>query len=48
LAGVATGLVFDTTLAFDTTLSTACAQAAATAGLRVGTATILGFAVGGL
>ena len=32
----------------DTTRSTGRAQAAASAGFRVGTATILGFAVGGL
>ena len=36
------------TLGVDTTLSTGRAQAAAGAGLRVGTATILGLAVGGL
>ena len=39
---------FATGFRVDTTLSTGRAQAAANAGLRVGTATILGLAVGGL
>jgi hypothetical protein len=39
---------FATGLGLDTTLSTGRSQAAASAGLRVGTATIFGLAVGGL
>ena len=53
-AGVATALDLDVfvlafeTLGFDTTLSTGRSQAAANLGLRIGTETIFGLAVGGL